>query len=312
MKGQPALQIGRLLRLSLTASALADVAAGIVLGSGGWPSGMRFGWALGATFGVYHGGMALNDWADRQVDRETRPERPIPSGAVSAGLALTLALTLLFAGVLCALPLGPAPAAVFGVVALLAVAYDLFGRGPWLGPLLLAACRAGNLSAGLLSGAALAGETLPPAWVWTAPALYGAYVFVVSRLGRLEDGEESREPGRLPSLYLTCAALVLLLVPALPLSSPAFGGALRPFDLGWGLSILLAVLGSSGLLRQALRGNWTRPRILAAMGMCLRRLLLFTATASLLVANGATWFVTLGILAGYPASFALRRVFPPS
>ena len=31
---------GRLLRLSLTASALADAAAGLVLGAGAWPSGV--------------------------------------------------------------------------------------------------------------------------------------------------------------------------------------------------------------------------------------------------------------------------------
>ncbi|WP_162795796.1 UbiA family prenyltransferase, partial [Nonomuraea lactucae] len=37
---------------------------------------------------LYWAGMALNDYADRDVDARERPERPIPSGRVSPGLAL--------------------------------------------------------------------------------------------------------------------------------------------------------------------------------------------------------------------------------
>jgi hypothetical protein len=49
------------------------------------------------------------------------------------------------------------------------------------------------------------------------------------------------------------------------------------------------------------------------MGMSLRRLLVFTAAATLLcVPQTRAWIVAGAILAGYPLSFALRRVFPPS
>ena len=40
---------------------------------------------------LYWSGMALNDWADRQVDAVERPERVIPSGRVGPEQALLLA-----------------------------------------------------------------------------------------------------------------------------------------------------------------------------------------------------------------------------
>ena len=52
------------------------------------------------------------------------------------------------------------------------------------------------------------------------------------------------------------------------------------------------------------------------MGAALRRLLIFSATCALVgAARGGSadgWIVAAVILAGYPVSFALRRVFPPS
>lgn len=47
---------------------------------------------------LYAGGMALNDYADRDIDARERPERPIPSGRVSPRRALTAAAALTVAG----------------------------------------------------------------------------------------------------------------------------------------------------------------------------------------------------------------------
>ncbi|MGW6228351.1 UbiA family prenyltransferase, partial [Cellulosimicrobium cellulans] len=48
---------------------------------------------------LYAGGMALNDYADRDLDAVERPERPIPSGRISEGRALRVAVGLTAAGV---------------------------------------------------------------------------------------------------------------------------------------------------------------------------------------------------------------------
>ncbi|MEV1288797.1 UbiA family prenyltransferase, partial [Micromonospora sp. NPDC049679] len=52
----------------------------------------------GASVCLYWAGMAANDWADRELDAVERPERPVPSGRVSAPAALGIAAGLTAAG----------------------------------------------------------------------------------------------------------------------------------------------------------------------------------------------------------------------
>src|SRR6185369_8346912 len=159
---------GRLLRLSLAPTAAADIVAGVALGGGAWSS--RSALLVLASLCVYHGGMALNDWADREEDARVRPDRPIPSGRIRPGVALAVALALLAAGPCLAAAASPLSGAILAAVSLAAAAYDLRGRGPVRGPLLLGICRAGNLAAGI---AFAGGRGFLPA------GLYGAYVFFV-------------------------------------------------------------------------------------------------------------------------------------
>jgi 4-hydroxybenzoate polyprenyltransferase len=190
--------LGRLLRLSLLPSALADVAGGVVLGNlGHWPVGAGPWWLLGSSASVYHGAMALNDWRDREHDRATRPTRPIPSGAVPAGTALTLALLLLGFGPLLALQHSREAALWSLGLSLLAASYDLVGRGPLLGPLLLAACRAGNLGLGLFLGSGELGGGAPTRCFWrpwrsTASTCCGFPNWVAWRMERPPWGTRAR------------------------------------------------------------------------------------------------------------------------
>jgi 4-hydroxybenzoate polyprenyltransferase len=301
---------GRLLRLSLMPSALADIAAGLVLGSGGsWPAGLGPWAMLLATLGVYHGAMALNDWSDREVDRSTRAERPLPSGAISAGAALSGALLLLATGIGAAVLAHPGAGLWMAAVALLAVLYDLRGRGPWLGPVLLGCCRFGNLGAGLWYGRqSVESATTGAGLAWLPAVLYGAYVFAVSRLARLEDDEDRGALGQRPRHALILASALLL---ALPLLAP--GGTTTFARL---LAWVLCAAGALGLLRCALTtSRWSRASVGAATGMGLRRLLVFTSACACLAWSpdslAAPW-VAAAALAGYPLSWGLRRVFPPT
>lgn len=289
---------GRLLRLSLTPTALADAAAGLLLGAACWPGGGAPWAMLGASFCAYHGGMALNDWADRARDGVARPERPIPSGAVGAGAALALAVLLLAAAPAIAWIAAPRAALLMGAVAATAALYDTVGRGAWTGPMLIAACRAGNLGAGLLAGAHLAG-TEPAAVAFVPCAFYGAYVFLLGRLGRMEDAEDQAALGRRPAWILLLAAAALVAVGVFPhLELPA---------------LLLALFGAAPLVGVALTTRaWTRGLVLRCMGMGLRRLLIVTAALALRAGGSDGWIVAGAILAGYGLSWGLRRVFPPS
>jgi len=334
---------GRLLRLSLAPSAAADSVAGMCLGAWGTLPERRESLLLplGALC-VYHGGMALNDWADRARDALSRPERPIPSGQVPAGGALALALLLLVAGPGLAATAAPSVGLLMAAVAACAALYDLAGRGPWRGPLLLALCRGGNLACGVLLGAAIAREhgfAGPPQLAWVACALYAGYVLSVSRMARLEDAEDERPLARRPSRALLAAAACWMLLPAIaviPWKDPsrandvAESSAPAITTLAAVLPLCLAfALGVRTLLVESSRPTWTRALVGRATGMALRRLLVFTSTCALIsflatlrlrgggaesvaIAGWSGLVAAYAILLGYPLAFTLRRVFPPT
>jgi 4-hydroxybenzoate polyprenyltransferase len=280
-----------------------------------------------ASLCVYHGGMALNDWADRETDLRARPDRPIPSGRVSASSALAAAMLLLVAGPALALVADPTSALVLAAVSLAAVVYDVSARGAWIGPLLLAACRAGNLSAGMIYGATCRVETadsfggslgvvslgVDRATLVALAAAYAFYVFFVSRLGRLEDTESESTLGRAPSLYLAGAALMLL-APAIAALARVVHAELAEREAGIACAgaAFVAIWGSGPLAARAWKTRaWRKLDVLRAMGLALRRLLVFSAGTALIAGN-AGWIVAAAILCGYPISYLLRGVFPPS
>src|SRR5690606_7298532 len=82
-----------------------DVLAGIAISLLFVPEEATLDWSvllalIIATIGLYGGGVVFNDVFDADLDARERPERPIPSGKVSAGGATKLAMALFFADVL--------------------------------------------------------------------------------------------------------------------------------------------------------------------------------------------------------------------
>jgi len=304
----PGLPLGQLLRLSLFPTVLADVVVGVVVGAGGhWPTGTGPWLLVVSSLTIYHGAMALNDWADREKDAFSRPERPIPSGRISPPMALGLAAGLIAAGIGAAALAAPRLGIWMAVVGALAVAYDLRGRGRILGPSLLGLCRAGNLGAGLVAAAVLAGEAPAPELLILA-LCYGGYVFAASSLARLEDDEDRAPLGTRPARHLRRAAVMMF---ATPLVGAAILGA------GWGIpaALIVVVPASLDLWRTSQRAEpWTRQDVGRATGIALRRLVLLPASlALLLVDRGAAAPVAAAVaLLGLPLAWALKRLFPPT
>ncbi|MEV5315382.1 SCO3242 family prenyltransferase [Streptomyces sp. NPDC052610] len=132
-----------------------------------------------ASATLYWSGMALNDWADREVDRAERPERPVPSGRITPGAALAGAALLSGAGLALAAFAGGSDALRVAVPLTAAIwAYDTVLKPTRAAPLGMAACRALDVLLGAGAGRGLSART---------PALaMAAHTFGVTVLSRGE------------------------------------------------------------------------------------------------------------------------------
>jgi UbiA prenyltransferase family len=137
---------------------------------------------------LYLAGMALNDYADRDVDAVERPGRPIPSGRVTPGFALGLAGALTAASAALAVAAdGPRALKVLAPLAATVWAYDLALKETPAGVGGMSACRTLDVLMG--SGAHGARAALPAATV------VGAHIGVTTTVSRSEvQGASARLP----------------------------------------------------------------------------------------------------------------------
>lgn len=137
---------------------------------------------------LYWAGMALNDWADRDLDAVERPERPIPSGRVSPAAALGVAGALTAAGLALAAAAGGRRAlAVAGPLAATVCCYDLRAKSGPAGPAVMAAAR--GLDVLLGAGPGRLRQAAP------AAATVAAHTLAVTALSRSEvSGADPRVP----------------------------------------------------------------------------------------------------------------------
>lgn len=173
--------------LSVPGDALVGAAAsGQLRGPGDLPRALGLS-SASACF--YLAGMALNDYADRELDAHERPERPIPSGRVSPRFALGLAGALTAAGTAAAVAADGRRA--LGVALPLAGAvwaYDFVFKPTPAGPLGMSVCRALDVLLG--AGPQGARAALPQA------AVVGAHTVAVTALSRHEVHGASERVGR--------------------------------------------------------------------------------------------------------------------
>ncbi|GAA1509519.1 SCO3242 family prenyltransferase [Kribbella lupini] len=210
-----------------------DVLAGAVAAGDLRPG--RMAGLSAASVCIYWAGMALNDWADREVDAVERPERPIPSGRVPAGTALGLAAGLTAAGLALAGRAGGRSAlATSAVLAATAWSYDLKAKNTPAGPVFMAAARALDVLVG-------AGDQRRRAW---APALaVGTHILGVTAMSRGEVHGSTPLPAR-GALAATSA------ITAATLGGPVRRAAASPTG-AWAPAGLAATAVLTGLFAQA-------------------------------------------------------------
>ncbi len=145
----------QLCRLANVFTALADIALGLLLATGAWLPLPRTLLLLGASACLYTAGMVLNDYFDRAIDAVERPRRPIPSGRITPGQALTFGMTLLALGLALSAMVGLASLVVGGLIVVAVLAYNMRLKHTLLGPVAMGTCRALNI----LLGASVAGQS---------------------------------------------------------------------------------------------------------------------------------------------------------
>ncbi|MFE4466206.1 SCO3242 family prenyltransferase [Oerskovia sp. NPDC056781] len=126
---------------------------------------------------LYAGGMALNDYADRELDAVERPERPLPSGRVSPAQAFGVASGLTVVGLALAGVGGGRRSFALAVPLAASVwTYDLVAKNHVTGPVVMAACRGLDVLMG--AGLGRVRAALPAA---AALTVHTAGVTVLSR-----------------------------------------------------------------------------------------------------------------------------------
>jgi len=169
---------------------------------------------------IYTGGMILNDYLDRGVDAVERPGRPIPSGRISAGVALWLAVGFLALGWLGITwferqylwsDYAPWRASVFaGLLVLAVVVYNINHHRSALSVIVMAVCRGLII---LICATVSAPPVHLSAWwvfVATSAAVLVGYTVLISVVARREVDPERGGFGGPKTVMNMIAAMPLL------------------------------------------------------------------------------------------------------
>jgi 4-hydroxybenzoate polyprenyltransferase len=229
-----------LVRIPNVFTAMADIMLGFLFTHAGLDPAPQFLLLLTASSCLYLAGMVLNDYFDREQDARERPERPIPSGRISAahalraGVLLTV-LGLAAAGVASFLAGTPWPVVIATLLAAAVWSYDAVFKQTPIAPAVMGSCRTLNV---LLGMSLYDGPWQPVHWIVAAGV--GVYVMGVTLFAR----SEARTSGR---LQLALGLAILLAGIGLLSSSPtwATGKEFPPVSapdrwyVFWGLIALL-------------------------------------------------------------------------
>lgn len=289
MKWSVALSLGRVSNLPTVCT---NVLAGVVL-AGGEVGDPRVAWTVLAVSLCYVAGMYLNDAFDREFDARHRPERPIPSGAVSAQSVFAAGFAMLAGGVALLAWLGMSaggtgwpPLAAGAALAGAIVFYDAYHKGNPASAVVMGLCRAlVYVAAASVVAARLA------AAVWIGALLLLSYLVGLTYIARQE------HLGRVANLW----PLLFLALPVAWGARVALGGG---FVAALWLLFTAWVLYALSFLRR--RGPGDVPR---AVGYLLAGICLWDA---LLVAHAGQPAVAAFALALFAATLLLQRVVAPT
>ncbi|WP_328946303.1 UbiA family prenyltransferase [Streptomyces sp. NBC_00250] len=259
----------------------------------GRPLGAETAGLAAASVCLYWAGMALNDWADREVDAEERPGRPLPSGRISPGTALGAAAALTGAGL--ALAAAAGGRRHLGIAVPLAAtvwAYDLAVKETPFGPAAMAAARGLDV----LMGAG------PDQWRSALPAALtiGCHTYTLTLVSRRE--VEGATAG-LPAAALGASTALALVTSAFPASGT------EPVHRAASTVLLAAYLAAGGPAQLAATARPDPPRLRRAVASGIHALIPLQAA---LTARAGNVGAALPLMAAFPLARRLSRKVSPT
>jgi 4-hydroxybenzoate polyprenyltransferase len=280
-----ALRLGRISNLPTVWS---NVLVGALL-AGAPLADARLPLLMAALSAFYVGGMFLNDAFDREFDARHRPERPIPSGQVSARQVFGIGFALLALGLLGVAGASrgadglPAWRALASGAALAAaiVFYDAHHKGNALSPLVMGLCRV----LVVLTAAFSVSPVLPAAAAWAATALL-CHLIGLTYAAKQEHLESvgSLWPLGFLAVPVTYGVLLALSAPVAWLPLVAYAAVLV-LSLGW--------------LRRRARGDVPRAVVTLIAGMSL--------LDGVVLAGGGHLLAAALAIAAFGLTLALQR-----
>jgi len=283
----------RLMRPANIVTALADILAGAAVARA-WSVGAEVPAELGllllSTVGLYGGGVVFNDVFDVELDREERPERPLPSGQISLSAATFGGALLLLGGIMAACGVSWLAGGLALIVAVLALGYDKYGKHhPFFGPLMMGMCRGGNL----LIGMSIVSATVADYWfIALIPIVFIAAITVTSR-GEVDGGNRR-------AILLAIFLDVVVVAGILALTT------YTDFSLtsAWPFLLLWILINARGKVKALLDNQ--PATIMGAVKLGVLSLIPLNAT---LTAGFLGWQSGLVVLALLPVSLGLARYF---
>jgi hypothetical protein len=270
----------RLGRVSNLPTVWTNAWAGALL-AGASGIGAEFALLIAAFTLFYTGGMFLNDAFDAAVDARERPERPIPSGAVTRGEVFGWGFAQMAAGVVLLALVGTTPALAGLALAATITFYNWNHKANPLSPVVMGLCRVL-----IYVGAGFAYAAVLPAGLWIGAALLLCYLIGLTYVAKQENLERVQNLWPLAFLAAPVAwgAWRALEIPVV--------GAFWIFFSGW-------MLWALWYLRRRRKGDIPRAVISLIAGISLLDALLIAGT-------GQTGLAGLA-LAGFGATLFLQR-----
>lgn len=294
----------QLMRLPTVFTALSNILCGYFITRApkisDLPSSTDLWCLLASTFGLYLGGMVLNDVFDAKLDAVERPERPIPSGRISRKAATILGVLLTVVGVIAAACVGVPSLLIAMLIVPAVLIYNSFLKSTIAAPLGMATCRFLNLMLGASAVSEIAG-------LWNAIPLciaagLGLYILGVTVFARNEAGDVKRS-----GLIVG----VLLLLCGLGLDAWTISRSTSPETVIKGSLMALLLFGLNILMRVAAVISKPSPRLVQkTVGLMLLSIIFLDAIIVFaLTGNSRLAVVTIALVA--PASL-LKRFIPMS